>query len=108
MAGGLAILAIAPIWSDLSNLINVNNSGWVINNSIHSNQIEFTSDNYLNQIKESRNDKDVAIDFYLTLKNILNNRNQLEIKRLNSFNSVRRNFNIDSIGEKWESVLNQI
>lgn len=108
MAGGLAILAIAPIWSDLSNLINVNNCGWVINNSIHNNQIEITSNNYLNQIKESKSDKDVATDFYLTLKNILENRNQLEIKRLNSFNSVRSNFNIDSIGEKWENVLNQI
>jgi glycosyltransferase involved in cell wall biosynthesis len=108
MAGGLAIIAIAPIWSDLSNLINVNNCGWVINNSIHNNQIEITSNNYLNQIKESKSDKDVATDFYLTLKNILDNRNQLEIKRLNSFNSVRSNFNIDSIGEKWENVLNQI
>ncbi len=108
MAGGLAILAIAPIWSDLSNLIYSNKCGWVINNSIHNDEIGLSSNNYLDQINKSRSESDIANDFYNTLKSILENREEIEIKRLNSFNAMRRDFNLETLGLKWANAIKQI
>ena len=108
MAGGLAILAIAPIWSDLSNLISTNKCGWVINNSIFSDQREFNSGSYLSEVKQCRGSENIANDFYLLLKDILINRDQLEAKRINSYNLVRAKYNIESVGKKWRDVINQV
>jgi hypothetical protein len=105
MAGGLSILAICPQWSDLSNLVTKLDAGWVINNSIHINEKDLYTTNYLQEIKDFRNKKEIISDFYLCLKNILKDKELLEIKRQNAFNGVRSDFNIRSLSEKWKDVI---
>ena len=108
MAGSLAILAIAPIWSDLAHLVISNDCGWVVNNSITENPQEFSTNNYLKSVQESKDKNDLVIEFYNTLKSIHSNFEQLEIKRINAFRSIRNKYDIDSIGKKWVEVINQV
>jgi hypothetical protein len=108
MAGSLAILAIAPIWSDLANLVISNDCGWVVNNSITEDPQQFNTNSYLKSVQESKNKNDLVVEFYNTLKSIHSNFKQLEIKRMNAFNSIRNKYDIDSIGKKWVEVINQL
>jgi glycosyltransferase involved in cell wall biosynthesis len=108
MAGGLAIIAVCPEWSDLSKLVKTLDAGWVINNSKYCgiSQIDFSD--YLNEIKSYKCRDEIVTDFYLCLKSILNNRELLEEKRRNSYYGVRKNFNINSLSKKWEKVIMEI
>lgn len=105
MAGGLSILAICPQWSDLSNLVTSLDAGWIINNSKYLNEKELYTTNYLQEIKKLRSKDEIVSDFYLCLKNILEDKELLETKRQNAFNGVRSNFNINSLSEKWEDMI---
>jgi hypothetical protein len=108
MAGGLAILAIAPRWSDLSNLICKNDCGWLVNNSIHENGISNASKNYISEVKKVRPVDDISFDFYLTLKRILDRSNEIEVKRKNAFNLMRSELCIETLGKDWGTLINQL
>lgn len=108
MAGGLSIIAICPQWSDLSNLVTSLDAGWVINNAKHIDVKEDNFNDYLKEIKYFRQQGEVISDFYLCLKNILNDKELLEIKRQNAFYGVRANYNINSLGKKWVEVISNL
>lgn len=108
MAGGMAILAICPEWSDLGVLVKSLNAGWVINNSRSKVAKELYGNNYLINIKEERQIDEIIQEFYLCLKTILENRELLEQKRKNSYQGVREKFNIESLSKKWEHVISEI
>lgn len=98
MAGGLSILAICPTWSDLSQLVITNNAGWVISNSPYSVRNKPTA---LQQISELRDSKEIALDFYNTLKQIESDVAKLQEKRINAFTCVRSKYNARTLNEKW-------
>ncbi|MRX48663.1 glycosyltransferase family protein [Pedobacter puniceum] len=108
MAGGMSIFAICPIWSDLSRLVIDLDAGWVINNSVYDNHIELKDTNYIDRIKKERDKLEIANEFYLHLKEIINERELLEMKRLNAFNGVRVKHNIEILSEKWSEILNNV
>ncbi len=108
MAGGMSILAICPVWSDLSGLITDLNAGWIINNSTNTKINNTKSISYKNDIKRERDKLEVAADFYSCLKNVLNDRGLLEEKRSNAFYGVREKHNMEVLSKKWREVLDNI
>jgi hypothetical protein len=105
MAGGLAILAICPQWSDLSNLVTSLEAGWVVNNSAHIDLNDVCACDYLKEIKAYKSKDEIISNFYLSLKSIIEDRELLEIKRGNAFYGVRSNYNIEILSEKWNEVI---
>lgn len=105
MAGGMAIMAICPVWSDLGKIINNLNAGWVINNSSFLSTKELKVGNYNQNLRSEIDKKIVASEFYDCLKVIIANRDLLEEKRRGAFNGVRSNYNINVLSNKWKEVI---
>jgi glycosyltransferase involved in cell wall biosynthesis len=108
MAGGLAILAIAPEWSDLSQLVSGLDAGWVINNSKHASQPDSADPNYLDAICEERPTAEIVADFQQTLAAMLADRGELSRKRRNAFEGVREHFGIDRLSERWLRLITAV
>jgi glycosyltransferase involved in cell wall biosynthesis len=104
MAGGLAILAICPEWSDLARLIKSSDAGWVINNSAFK-TLNTTDKDYLNSIYLSREAAEIPEDFLQTVRTIVNHRDLLNQKRKNAFEEVRKNYHLASLSAKWTKVI---
>nr|WP_315418532.1 hypothetical protein [uncultured Pedobacter sp.] len=108
MAGGMAILAICPEWSDLSSLIRDNDAGWVINNSLFDHKNDLKSGNYLENLQQKREVSVISMDFYTKLKAILGDKNELLKRRKNAFYSVRERYNVAKLSAKWDAIINGI
>ncbi|MXV51712.1 hypothetical protein GS399_12075 [Pedobacter sp. HMF7647] len=107
MAGGMAILAICPEWSDLAALVKGLEAGWVVNNSPFNSKEELNL-NYLQSIIEERPYKEISSDFYNCVKNLLNDNDLLKQRRKNAFYMIRENYNIDNLGKKWKKVIQDV
>ncbi len=108
MAGGLAILAITPLWSDLASLVMTLDAGWIINNSAHKSFPNIHDRSYLETIKEVRPQNEIAKDFKHTVAFILRNRDLLEKKRSNAFNGVRDCYDVSKLSAKWRHLLTSL
>jgi hypothetical protein len=108
MAGGMAILAICPQWSDLGNLVTSLNAGWVINNSPYTIEQELYIKDYQINIKYLKEEHELVTNFYNCLKSIIENRDLLEDRRKNAFEGVRLNHNIQSLSNKWGQVISKL
>jgi hypothetical protein len=108
MAGGMAILAICPEWSDLANLIYGIDAGWVINNSEYSNKTDLKGTDYLNNLKRQKEKATVSENFYNTLKVIVQNKILLNKKRKNAFYGVRDEYSLQKLSVKWDSVIRNV
>lgn len=108
MAGGLSIIAICPIWSDLSNLITSNNCGWIVNNSPYLITSNLQNGDYLAKVKEKCSTDLIAKDFVKQIRHILSDKESIHRFRENSFWSVRENYNLDKLKSQWHSLLNQL
>ena len=108
MAGGLAILSIAPVWSDLASLVSCLDAGWVVNNSPHNSTPNMSDPLYLDHIRQMAPQQEIANHFYLTMQSILNNRLMLEDKRRNAFYGVRKHYGIESLSRKWSELLHDL
>lgn len=107
MAGGLSILAVCPNWSDLANLVIDNNAGWIVSNAASDN-VAITDNNvdaYLQNINAIKNVEAIKNDFYITLKGIVNNVEDLKQKRRNAFDCVRTKYNAETLNEQWISFI---
>ena len=74
MAGGLSIVAICPIWSDLSSLITTNNCGWIVNNSPYVNIDTLQNGDYLFKVKEKCSTDLIANDFIQQIRYIISDK----------------------------------
>jgi len=108
MAGGMAILSICPIWSDLAALVNDLNAGWIINNSYYTKKEDIYKGNYLDNISKKNPIEDIVKAFYDSVKFILSNKEVLNEKRRNAFEGVREHFNINVLGSKWNEVIEDV
>lgn len=108
MAGGMSILAIAPLWSDLSTLITTLDAGWVINNSGFTTTKDLITGDYSANTKTERQKNLVAQDFYACLKNIIHDREKLEEKREHAFRGVRSVHNLNVLSGKWKKILSDL
>lgn len=109
MAGGLAIIAICPSWSDLAALVRSVDGGWIISNSPHQHMaspvLKKDYDSYLSDMKRSRSTDDICNDFCLTIERILDAPEMLKEKRKNAFYGVRKQYGIDQLQRKWDRFL---
>jgi hypothetical protein len=108
MAGGMAILAICPQWSDLASLVDRLDAGWIVNNSVYTSEFEFNQSQENKSITDKKSIELVKKDFYEVLKEVLDNRSLLEQKRRNSFYGVRKNYKIVNLSEKWDNLISII
>jgi glycosyltransferase involved in cell wall biosynthesis len=109
MAGGLAIIAICPEWSDLAGLVKNLDAGWVINNSIYKNESELNNDEkYLLNLNKKLDDSLIVNQFYGILIEIVKNQNILTQKRHNAYWGVREHYNIDHLSTKWKEILSDM
>ena len=108
MAGGLAILAITPEWSDLARLITHNQAGWVFDNSGD----EDFSETYLKRqthfCKNNQANKKFISDIIDELRYLIQNREYLFQIRKNSFKNIRQNYNEYNLGKKWERFIEKV
>ncbi len=107
MAGGMAILAVCPAWSDLAGLVEGLDAGIIVNNSLFKNK-EQLNDNYLNNIIAHRPYQEIAEDFYQSLRSLLDNQSLLNTKRENSFHGIQKKFNIDLLSHKWHKIVQNV
>lgn len=108
MAGGLAIIAVCPFWSDLGRLVIDTDSGWVINNSPFSRASELENGNYAVNCEMRRNIADVAAEFSDLVRKLVSNRSMLEVKRHNAIRAARVTFGSEALRRRWARVLHEV
>ncbi|GGC65129.1 hypothetical protein GCM10011387_18440 [Pedobacter quisquiliarum] len=105
MAGGMAILAICPRWSDLATLVQSNNAGWVVNNSTFDTAAALQVGDYHNNLNSRRTTSDIVLDFYTTLKDVLSDEQRLASMRANAFSGMRAHYDLMALSNKWEDLI---
>lgn len=108
MAGGLAILAIAPAWSDLAGLVEGLEAGWVVNNSPHRQAPDPTAADYLADMRRTRPAEQVAEDVLNTLRAVLADRAALEQRRRQAFAGVRQRYGIEALSARWHGLIEEV
>jgi len=108
MAGGMAILAICPEWSDLASLVKSIDAGYIVNNSVYSSASALNSGDYLENITKKRDIVEVVEDFYATIKTVLNHKDVLLEKRTNAYFGVRTKHDIHQLSEKWDKLIRDV
>jgi glycosyltransferase involved in cell wall biosynthesis len=108
MAGGLAIIAICPLWSDLARVVLDNNAGWVINNSRYSSREELEGPDYFQKIEALRPVGDIARDFGECISAIISNRTPLDDKRRNARAAVARYYSREALAAQWRELLDGV
>ncbi len=108
MAGGLAILAITPEWSDLAHLIKNNQAGWVFDNTNNEDFPTTHSEKQKHNHKKTKSNKEMIRDIIEKLRYLIKNREYLFQIRKNSFENVRQNYNEYNLGKKWERFIEKL
>ncbi len=104
MAGGLAIIAICPVWSDLAELIMKNDIGWVINNSSFESYDDSVDDCFGNY-RNKRDLESITQDFTELVSRLIANPSEVIQKRQNAFNTARTALGYRKMSEKWMDYL---
>ncbi|MHC1767831.1 MAG: hypothetical protein AB9869_26760 [Verrucomicrobiia bacterium] len=105
MAGGLAILAICPEWSDLAHLIAENDAGWVVNNSPFKTRAELNGVDYSVRVRQRRPTAAIAEDFERILAHVLSHRDELGRKRTNAWRCIPGRYGLTVIAGAWREYL---
>jgi hypothetical protein len=108
MAGGMAILAICPAWSDLASLVQRNNAGWVVNNSTFERAEALQVGDYHSNLNARRATSAIVLDFYTTLKKILADETRLAMMREHAFSGMRQHYDKNSLSNKWEDLIENL
>ncbi len=107
LASGQAIIAIAPVWSDVARIIIDNDAGWVINNCECKTLSEFID--YQNRIIDIRSNKNTVLENLInTINFILENPEVLEKKRQNARRAAENKYDLSVLGKKWSSLVNDV
>ncbi|NET40353.1 MAG: glycosyltransferase family 4 protein, partial [Cyanothece sp. SIO1E1] len=108
MAGGLAILAVCPLWSDLAKLILENKVGWVVSNSPYINEYDLLGDDYLEKVQQKRAECDIVDEFVVVLKDIIENPDEIIQKRHRARNCMLDKYGEGNLSREWEIALGQL
>jgi hypothetical protein len=108
MAGGLAIMAICPEWSDLAKLIKDCDAGFVINNSPYVSIENLSKKEYLNAINEKASTGKITNLFIETIRKINTEKQLLINKRKNAFYQVREQHNEKVLRNQWHEFIRLI
>jgi hypothetical protein len=108
MAGGLAIIAICPVWSDLANLVLDSGAGWIINNSPYEKLAAPGTDEYLAMTREARAVEDVQVDFCALVEQLASRNDLVENARRNARAAVAAQFSRDPLVAEWKKLLEKL
>jgi len=108
MAGGLPIIAICPLWSDLAQVLLSADAGWVVSNSPYNSADELAEGEYLTRCRQKLPIYDVKRRFEALLKHIAETPAELVKKRANALNAMDTIYGKVAIGKRWQSVLAQV
>lgn len=104
MAGGLAILAICPAWSDLAAKIREWDMGWVVNNSPYD-TLSIDDPDYTSKALEVRDPDQVARDFVETVQSIVSDPETLLRKRQNAWRAAHEHYTDDWFVSHWQALV---
>jgi hypothetical protein len=108
MAGGMAIITICPVWSDLANLVLEMDAGWVVNNSIYESVAEMPADEYLKALNRKRNPEGIKQEFRRIISEVIQQPDVLLHKRKNAFYGVRDRYNVSLLRTQWHSFIKDL
>ncbi|MCI0537729.1 MAG: hypothetical protein L0Z50_21145 [Verrucomicrobiales bacterium] len=108
MAGGLAILAICPLWSDLAKVVLDNDAGWVVNNSAFRTVERIAGEEYARQVRKPRAEEEVIEEFCNILRLVANRPDLLELKRANARKAAREAYDQGSLSRDWAELISAV
>lgn len=106
MAGGLAILAICPLWSDLARVVQRHEAGWVVSNSPYPTEADLKAD-YEQRVRERRPVEEIAEDFVTTVEKILADRAEIDRRRRHAYEAMRGALSVEAVGARWRELLRE-
>ncbi|MBZ0306731.1 MAG: hypothetical protein K8I82_11745, partial [Anaerolineae bacterium] len=105
MAGGLPIIAICPLWSDLAHTILSANAGWVINNSPFTVSQELRTGNYQEHYQQKVPTGVVQDEFLKLLGHLENHPEEILEKRNGALNAMKNQYGTEQLSLMWKSIL---
>jgi hypothetical protein len=107
MAGGLAIVAICPAWSDLSRLVRESQCGIVINNSPFETVEQLERGDYLENCYAKRSPNDISAEFKTAVMHLLDHRDLLEQMRHNAREAAHTRYGSAALRARWAGVISR-
>lgn len=107
LAAGQAVIAVCPIWSDVARILMETQSGWVINNSVHT-SYEAYCDSLNTAVSPIRADELVAADFAHLVERLLANPSLVGEAQLNARRAALEKFDLPVLRQKWGALLEKI
>jgi hypothetical protein len=108
MAGGLPILAICPLWSDLGQMILSANAGWVIPNSPFNSTDELLDGDYQKRYMKNVPSEEVKRRFVEILRHISETPAELAEKRIGALHAMKTIYGAEEIGMRWKSIIDKV
>lgn len=105
MAGGLAIIAICPAWSDLARLVTESQCGLVVNNSPYVDVAALEGPDYLARCYEKRPQAEIVREFVDALLRLLREPALLKQMRENAVAAAHGQYGSDALRGRWAEVL---
>ncbi len=105
MAGGLAVLAICPLWSDLARLVLDNEAGWVVSNSPYVSEEELEGPDYLMKLRAPRSVEEVAEEFAATAARLAGSPGEVWRKRQNARRAAAEKYGSAALSKQWRDFL---
>jgi hypothetical protein len=108
MAGGLPIIAICPLWSDLGQMIHSANAGWVIPNSPFGSIDELLEGDYQKRTMQKISSDEVKRRFVEILRHISETPDELAEKRIGALHAMKTIYGAEEIGMRWKSIIDKV
>ena len=108
MAGGLPIVAICPLWSDLGQMILTANAGWVIPNSPFGSINELFEGDYRKRYMQKLPSDEVKTRFVELLRHISETPAELMEKRIGALHAMKTFYGAEEIGIRWKTILDKV
>jgi len=107
LAGGLAIVAVCPAWSDLAEIVRITGGGWVINNSPHHTVAQLKEGDYARNCQARRSAAEVAAESGQLVAELLADQTEVERRRRNAVRAAHEIFGLPELRRRWAAVLEQ-
>jgi hypothetical protein len=105
MAGGLAIVAVCPAWSDLARIIRDTECGWVVNNSPFTTVAELQVGDYRANCEARRAPDEVAADSERLVAELLAQPERVEACRQKAVQASHATYGVAELRRRWARVF---
>jgi hypothetical protein len=105
MAGGLAIVAVCPSWSDLARIVQDTGCGWVLNNSPFATEAELHRGDYLANSAALREAAEIAADSRALVDRLLAEPEEVERRRHAAVRAAHEVYGLAALRQAWAEVF---